>query len=71
MPICIITPTGIICEATSYYRHYYTADDKPGGEMADSRDHPSSFRDRVLMLMEIADIQEPPFTIVSRPEAPK
>ncbi len=71
-PICIVTSTGtMICEATSYYEHFYTRGDQASGKRVSGARVPKKFKARVAKLMDLADADAAPFTIIPRPKVPR
>lgn len=70
MPICIITPSGMICEATSYHRPYYDNKGNPkGSEVSKDSWHRKTMGKRIAKLMKLAGVGDGPFMIIKRPTA--
>ena len=70
-PICIITASGMICEAASYHRPSY--DDKgnaKGRKVSDEAWQGKTTAERIAKLIELADVQGGPFMIIPRPTDP-
>lgn len=68
--ICIITATGMICEAaSSYERHYPIGSGRKGSkktcEFIDVKT-PRGIEKRVEMLLELAGVTDTPFMIVPK-----
>jgi hypothetical protein len=67
-PICIITQTGMICEATSYHRPYFDANGKVGSkEVSPDAWQSLSYEARVNKLMKLAKVKDGAFMIIERP----
>ena len=58
--ICIITPSGMVCEATSYEGHGLSRRQK-------ATKVPRKWEERVNTLMKLAKAEDAPFMIISKP----
>ena len=70
-PICIITPTGMICEALSSYERYDPLLGKrPFKKLAVKKKSwkQMAMKERVGVLMEVAKVKDAPFMVVPHPE---
>jgi hypothetical protein len=63
--ICIITPTGMICEATSYEYHYPVGSRRACKKIPNKK--PRTIKARVAKLMSLAGVRNTPFMIFTKP----
>ncbi|HVO34622.1 MAG TPA: hypothetical protein VMT21_03585 [Gemmatimonadales bacterium] len=68
--ICIITPTGMICEADSYEYHHTIGHAKKGSKPKCKwidAPRPRQIKARVAKLIDLAGVKRTPFMIITKP----